>query len=80
MCPECRALYDGWLRWLTDQGPVTGWRNYPPANGNERRIERDIGYRNQRINERMDLVKSQLALVVRSCLAKHQQVDEKAVA
>lgn len=74
MCPECRALYDGWLRWLTDQGPVTGWRNYPS------RIERDIESRNQRINERMDLVKSQLALVVRSCLAKHQQVDEKAVA
>ena len=80
MCPECRALYDGWLRWLTDQGPVTGWRNYPPANGGERRIKRDLDCRDRRINDRIALVKTQLALVVRVCLTNHQQVDEKAVA
>lgn len=42
MCTECLALYRGWLRYLTDQGPVTGWVNYPPANGSDRLGQLDL--------------------------------------
>lgn len=72
MCTECLALYRGWLRYLTDQGPVTGWVNYPPANGSDRRIARDRQCYQARIDDRVALVREQLSRVARTCTQRHR--------
>lgn len=78
MCPECSELYHSWLRWLTEQGPITGWRHYPPANGNEHRVARDAESRRTRQHERIDLVREQTTRIARTCREHHQHSTEKA--
>ena len=72
LCIDCFQEWRAWLRWLSEQGPVGGWRNYPPANGSERRIQRDLDCRDRRRDERVDLVKRQMAQIARDCSTQHE--------
>ena len=71
LCADCVDEWRAWLRWLPEQGPVGGWRNYPPANGSERRLARDLECRDRRVTERIDLVKRQMSKIARDCAEPH---------